>query len=81
MSEQIRDVEGLLAQRAPVEMAMLNTAHAVVRRHRLMGLPLAIWRDGAVAWVSADDIVLPDDVAADDGAKGDNALRGNGSSP
>ena len=44
-------------------------ADAAVRdaliRHKQAGLPIVIWRDGAVVWVPPEEIVLQEDGASE----------------
>lgn len=35
-----------------------------VRIHKLLGNPVATWRDGKVVWIQPEDIVLPEEPAA-----------------
>jgi hypothetical protein len=50
------NVDGAVIDRA-IEAAFART----VRRHRQLGLPLIVWRNGRVMEVSASDIALQDD--------------------
>ncbi len=44
-----------------IDRAMVRTHRAVILRHRQLGLPLVIWRDGQVAEVDPFDVELPVD--------------------
>lgn len=46
--------------RSGVDRAVVQAHRDVIERHRRLGVPLAIWRDGAVAIVSAHDVPLPE---------------------
>jgi hypothetical protein len=54
--EQRRDIGELIADRGLVSRALAQAARAALLRHRQAGLPVAVWRDGAVAWVPAEEI-------------------------
>ena len=41
-----------------VEKALALAAQDAVEAHRRAGVPLAVWRDGKVALISADEVVL-----------------------
>ena len=40
------------------EIALRQAVAGVIREHRRLGEPLAIWRDGRVVMVSPDQLVL-----------------------
>lgn len=54
-----KDPERILRDRDALERAIVTAQRRVVLRHRQMGIPLVIWRDGKVAEVSADSVELP----------------------
>jgi hypothetical protein len=35
-------------------------AHATFREHKLLGLPIAIWKDGQAVWLQPEDITPED---------------------
>lgn len=41
---------------AKAKAALKEAVREVVERHKKTGRPLAIWKDGKVAWVSADHL-------------------------
>lgn len=53
------DIGRLMEEGAPIDRAVEEAQAITVRRHRQMGLPLVVWREGRVCWVSADEIPLP----------------------
>jgi hypothetical protein len=55
-SEEKPDIGELFAQRAPIQEALNEAVRDAVRQHRQAGLPMAVWKDGKVAWVSADEV-------------------------
>lgn len=53
-SERIHDVDAMTkALRKAVRLALLQ--------HKRAGNPVAVWRDGAVAWIPAAEIPVGDD--------------------
>lgn len=58
-----RDPAEVLRDGVAIDRAIVRAHRDVVLRHRKLGLPLVIWRDGKVVEVSADSIDLPSDDA------------------
>jgi hypothetical protein len=56
-----RDPAEVLRDGEAIDRAIVRAHRDVVLRHRKLGLPLVIWRDGKVIEVSADSIDLPPD--------------------
>lgn len=42
-----------------IQQALKEAVHEAVRKHKLLGQPIVVWRDGKVVWVPADEIELP----------------------
>ena len=63
MKRAKRDPARVLADGDALDRAMVAARRRVILRHRQLGIPLAIWRDGQVVEVSADSVELPDDEA------------------
>jgi len=59
--ESSRDPATILRDGEAIDRAILAAHRRVVLRHRQMGVPLAIWRDGRVVEVAAESIELPPD--------------------
>lgn len=53
------DIDALVDDDALFDRAVARAHADVVRRHRLFGLPLVIWRDGQVVEVSAEEVPIP----------------------
>lgn len=51
------DVGRLMEEQAPIDRAVEEAQALTVRRHRQMGLPLVVWRDGRVKWIEPDQII------------------------
>ncbi len=59
--ESSRDPAAVLRDGEAIDRAILAAHRRVVLRHRQMGVPLVIWRDGKVVEVAAEDVDLPHD--------------------
>ncbi len=44
-----------------IQQALKEAVHEAVRKHKLLGQPIVVWRDGKVVWVPADEIELPEE--------------------
>lgn len=54
------DVEARFNDRARVTRAIALGARDALIKHKAMGVPIAIWRDGEVVLVPPDEIVIPE---------------------
>lgn len=45
-----------------LDRAMVAARRRVIRQHRLLGVPLVIWRDGMVVEVAPESVELPAEV-------------------
>lgn len=59
MSSPKPDVDALIVDGDLVDRAVVQAQADVVRRHRLLGIPLVIWRDGQVLETPADQVPIP----------------------
>jgi hypothetical protein len=50
--ERVNDVAGALA-------AMRKAVQQALLRHKRLGNPVAVWRDGAVHWIPPEEICVP----------------------
>ena len=55
----IRDVEAKLRDGMAIDRAIVAAQRRVILRHRQLGIPLVIWRDGRVVEVPPDSVELP----------------------
>jgi hypothetical protein len=49
------DIDAIFEEGTPIDEAMNEAVRSAVDLHRRMELPMAIWRNGKVMWVSADE--------------------------
>ncbi len=54
--EPAKDLLGILRDGTLVEQALEKAARQAIREHKAEGLPLAMWRDGEVVWVPAEEL-------------------------
>ncbi len=54
--ERARDISEMLLDPDVVVQAANEAVLDAVQRHKQMGLPLAVWKDGAVAWVAPEEL-------------------------
>ncbi len=55
-TDQAKDVTAILQDDELIDQALQKAALRTIREHKQEGLPLAIWRDGKVAWVPAEEL-------------------------
>ncbi|MGA2033354.1 MAG: antitoxin family protein [Thermoguttaceae bacterium] len=55
-AEPKRDISEILSDPNVVVEALREAVQDEVKRHKQMGLPMAIWRDGKVVWVPAEEL-------------------------
>ena len=51
-----RDLLTILRDGVLVERALQKAARQAIHEHKKEGLPLAMWRDGKVVWVPAEEL-------------------------
>lgn len=56
-----RDIGAIIREGSAIDRAIVAARRRVIDRHRRLGLPLVIWRDGRVVEVSPESVELPDD--------------------
>jgi hypothetical protein len=63
-----RDLPNELAERArATEVAVRRAARQAILEHKQRGLPIVVWENNQVTWIPAEEIVVPDEPAADPG--------------
>lgn len=53
-------IDELFEQVTPIADAVQAAAREALRHHKMIGNPVATWRDGRVVLVQPSDIVVPD---------------------
>ena len=59
-----RTIAEILADDKVIDRAMGDAVMEALRRHKLLGNPVAEWRDGRVVWIAPEDIQIDDARAA-----------------
>ena len=59
--DQNEAIERALADDAKLEAALEQAERETLRRHKLLGQPIVVWRDGKVVIVPPEEIELDDD--------------------
>jgi hypothetical protein len=54
-----RDIEIILRDGPAIDRAIVAARRRVIQRHRQLGVPLVIWRDGQVVEVPPESVELP----------------------
>lgn len=54
--EQPKDVPKILREGVLVQQALAKAARQAIQEHKDEGLPLAVWRDGKVVWMTAEEL-------------------------
>ena len=62
------DTERAVRDGHVIDGAIVAARRRVIRQHRLLSVPLAIWRDGKIVEVAPESVELPADAG---GAKAD----------
>jgi len=62
-----KNIERIFLEGTEIDQAVDESVRQAVRRHKLLGNPIVVWRDGRAVWVR------PDDVPAEDGQAGNRS--------
>ena len=57
-AEQSKDIAELFREGTLIDAALKKAVAQALRMHKLMGNPVAEWRDGKVVWVPPEEIKL-----------------------
>jgi hypothetical protein len=60
MTQPRLDPETMVRDGAAIDRAIIAARRRVIRRHRQLGVPLVIWRDGRVMEVAPESVDLPE---------------------
>jgi hypothetical protein len=56
-----KDIDAVFAEGVEIDRALQGAVREAIRRHKLLGNPIATWRDGEVVWIEPDEIDIPED--------------------
>jgi hypothetical protein len=54
-----KDLRSIILETDQVERALQKSAAETITRHKRLGQPIVVWRDGRVVWIPAEEIELP----------------------
>lgn len=54
-TEETKDIERIFEEGTLIDEALDTAVREALRRHRLAGNPVVIYRDGKAVWVSAEE--------------------------
>jgi len=57
--ERPRDIEEILTKTDLADRAVRKAVREAVRRHKLLGNPIAVGRGGKVVWIPPEEIEVP----------------------
>lgn len=61
MSErEPKDVRQIMLDGTAVQRALRESRLRMLDRHKRLGNPIVVWKDGQVVWIPAEDIQIPD---------------------
>lgn len=64
MSSRIpKDVRAIMLEGTAIQRAHRASWMKTLDRHKRLGNPIVVWRDGKVAWVPAEEIQIPEEAA------------------
>jgi hypothetical protein len=59
-SSEANDVRSIMLDTDRVERALQNAVVQALIRHKRLGNPIVVWRDGKVVWIPAEEIEIPE---------------------
>lgn len=64
MSHDGSSIQEIFTEGTSIDRAARKAVRDAIRRHKLLGNPVAVWRDGKVVWVQPEEIVIEEDEGA-----------------
>jgi hypothetical protein len=65
MTDKAKDrISQLFADGTEIDRALERGVREALWRHRQLGVPIVVWRDGQIVWVPPEEIVVPPEVSA-----------------
>jgi len=59
-TESQKDIAKIFDERTLIEEALNAAVREAVLRHKQLGLPVVVWRDGKTVWIPPEEIPWPD---------------------
>ncbi len=57
----MKDVTALMLDGSEIQRAQRRGLRKILERHKRLGNPIVVWRDGKVVWVPAEEIRIPEE--------------------
>ncbi|MGP0066162.1 MAG: hypothetical protein ACLQGP_21495 [Isosphaeraceae bacterium] len=57
--DETKDVGQIMLDTDLVEHALREAGIKALMRHKRLGTPIVVWRDGKVVWIPAEEIEIP----------------------
>lgn len=54
-----KDVRSIMLDGTPIQQAQRASWIKTLERHKRLGYPIVVWRDGRVVWIPAEEIHIP----------------------
>ncbi len=54
------DIRSIMLDGTAIQRALRQSWIKVLDRHKRLGNPIVVWRDGKVVWIPAEDIRIPE---------------------
>jgi hypothetical protein len=58
-TDESKDVEAIMLDGRLIYQALREAWVRDLIRHKRLGTPIVVWRDGKVVWIPADEIEIP----------------------
>jgi hypothetical protein len=58
-TDKPKDVRAIILDTDLIERALLEAGTQALIRHKRLGNPVVVWRDGQVVWIPAEEIEIP----------------------
>jgi hypothetical protein len=59
-TKEVKDVRAIMLDGTAIQRALREAWINTLDRHKRLGNPIVVWRDGKVVWIPAEDIEIPD---------------------
>jgi hypothetical protein len=59
-TDKPKDVRAIMLDTGLVEKALREAVAQALIRHKRLGTPIVVWRDGKVVWIPAEEIEIPE---------------------
>lgn len=71
-AEQPKNVRAVMLDGTAIRRAQRESWVKTLDRHKRLGNPIVVWRDGRVVWIPAEEIEIPESLAREERASADS---------